>query len=140
MRILIAMDESDYSLRTAEAVARSIHPENSQVLLLHVLEPAAVFEPDQSFWSREEQAKIFLKKAAGQLQSANFREIDMRVVDGEVPKRIVEVAREWNADFIVLGSQGRTGLVDMLLGSVAESVARNADCSIVIVRKPIARA
>ena len=140
MRILIAMDESDDALRAAQAVARSLQPANSQVLLLHVLEPAAALEPDQSVWKREEQAKIFLNNASAELQRANFMDVATRLVDGEPQKRIVEVAREWNADFIVLGSQGRTGLADILLGSVAESVARHADCSIVIVRRPIAGA
>ena len=135
MRILIAMDESDHSIRAAETVARSMPHENSQVLLLHVLEPAEFFEPDQSLWNREEQAKIFLKKASAQLQSAEFKEIEIRVVKGEARNKIVDVAQEWRADFIVLGSQGRTSLASALLGSVTEFVARQAGCSVVIVRK-----
>jgi len=135
MRILIAMDESDHSFRAAAAVSRSMRHENSGVLLLHVLEAPAFFEPDQSLWKREEQAKIFLTKASAQLQSAEFKEIEIRVAKGEAPTKIVEVAREWNADFVVLGSHGRTSLASALLGSVSESVARQAGCSVVIVRK-----
>lgn len=136
MRILIAMDESDHSFRAVEAVSRSMHHEDSHLLLLHVLEAPALFEPDQSLWKREEQAKIFLKNACAQLQSADFKDIEIRVADGEAPSRIVEVAQQWNADFVVLGSQGRTSLASILLGSVTEFVARHAGCSIVIVRKP----
>jgi nucleotide-binding universal stress UspA family protein len=110
--------------------------EDSHVLLLHVLEPPAILEPDQSFWKREEQAKIFLKNASARLQSTGFQEIEIRVAEGQAPRKIVEIAQQWNADFIVLGSQGRTSLASMLLGSVTESVARQAGCSIVIVRKP----
>jgi|SRR5579872_300912 len=135
MRILIAMDESDHSIRAAEAVSRSMRHENSHVLLLHVLEPPAILEPDQSFWKREEQAKIFLKNASAQLQSAGFQEIEIRVAEGQAPSGIVEIAQQWNADFIVLGSQGRTNLASILLGSVTEFVARHAPCSIMIVRK-----
>jgi universal stress protein A len=137
MRILIAMDESDYSVKAVEAVVRSMHAENSQILLLHVLEPPAMVEPDQSVWRREEQAKIFLKTASALLQSANFKDIEIRVVDGETPSKIVEVAGQWHADFIVLGSQGRTGLIDILMGSVAESVTRHAACSIMLIRKTL---
>lgn len=136
MRILIAMDESDDALRAAQAVAHAIHPENSQIVLLHVLEPPAAFEPDQSLWKREEQAKIFLKNASAHLQRAHFKSIETQLVEGEPKDKIVEVARQRNADLIVLGSQGRTGLAGILLGSVAESVAHHADCSILIVRQP----
>lgn len=135
MRILIAMDESDYSIKAAEEVSRSMRHEDSSVLLLHVLEPAEFFEPDQSVWSREEQAQVFLKRASALLQSAEFKKIEIRVAKGEAPKKIVEIAREWNADFAVLGSHGRTSLASALLGSVSESVARQAGCSVVIVRK-----
>jgi nucleotide-binding universal stress UspA family protein len=136
MRILIAMDESDHSFRAVEAVSRSMRHEKSDILLLHVLEPPALFESDQSLWTREEQAKIFLKNASAQLQLADFKNIEIRVADGEAPSRIVEIAHQWNADFIVLGSQGRTSLASILLGSVTEFVARHARCSIAIVRKP----
>ena len=67
--------------------------ENSHLLLLHVLEPPAVFEPDQSLWKREEQAKIFLKNASAQLQSADFEDIEIRVADGEASSKIVEIAQ-----------------------------------------------
>lgn len=134
MRILIAMDESDYSIKAAEAVSQSMRHEDSSVLLLHVLEPAEFFEPDQSLWKREEQAQVFLKRASAQLQSADFKEIEIRVVKGEAQNKIVQIAQEWNADFVVLGSHGRTSLASALLGSVSESVARQAGCSVVIVR------
>jgi universal stress protein A len=132
------MDESGHSLWAVDAVSRSMHPENSQILLLHILAAPAAFEPDQSLWKREEEAKIFLKNASARLQPAGFKEIEIRVADGEAPNRIVEIAQQWKADFIVLGSQGRTSLASVLLGSVTESVARHAGCSIVIVRKPAA--
>jgi len=103
---------------------------------LHVLEPPAILEPDQSFWKREEQAKSFLKNASAQLQSEGFQEIEIRVAEGEAPSKIVETAQQWSADFIVLGSQGRASLASVLLGSVTELVARQARCSIMIVRKP----
>jgi nucleotide-binding universal stress UspA family protein len=44
------------------------------------------------------------------------------------------MADEWKADLIVLGSHGKHGIEKFLLGSVAESVARHAKCSVMIVR------
>ena len=48
LNILIAMDESTLSLAAVEAILASMHPNNSQILLLHVLEAPALLEPDQA--------------------------------------------------------------------------------------------
>jgi nucleotide-binding universal stress UspA family protein len=64
---------------------------------------------------------------------AGFK-VDVRVVEAETRTGILDVAAEWRADLIALGSHGRKGVKRFLLGSVAESVARNARCSVLIVR------
>jgi nucleotide-binding universal stress UspA family protein len=50
-----------------------------------------------------------------------------------VPDEILRVAREWGAGLLVLGTHGRGGLERALLGSVAGSVARRADCPVLLV-------
>ena len=137
-RILVAMDESTLSLAAIDALLAFAPPRDSHILLLHVLGQPGIAEPDQSVWGRQEQATKFLREASGRFQSADFKNVDIRVVDGEAPKKIVEIAGEWNADFIVLGSHSRSGLDRILLGSVAESFAHHAACSVMIVRKPVA--
>jgi hypothetical protein len=46
---------------------------------------------------------------------------------------ILEVAREWEADLVVLGTHGRRGLPRFFLGSVAETVLRKAPCSALVI-------
>jgi len=58
------------------------------------------------------------------------------VTENEIRIGILDAAREWRADLIVLGSRGEKGLRRFLLGSVAEFVARHAPCSVLIVRTP----
>lgn len=48
---------------------------------------------------------------------------------------IVEAARTWGADLIVVGANGRRGLSRLLLGSVAEGVARTATVPVLLVRQ-----
>ena len=48
---------------------------------------------------------------------------------------ILEEAREWGADLIVVGSHGRRGLERFLLGSVADSIAIHAECSVEVIRQ-----
>jgi nucleotide-binding universal stress UspA family protein len=60
------------------------------------------------------------------------------VVKAGVPwKEIVHLAAEEHADMIVMGTQGRTGLEHLLLGSVAERVVRTAPCPVLTVRPDI---
>jgi nucleotide-binding universal stress UspA family protein len=49
---------------------------------------------------------------------------------------ILEEAKEWGADLIVVGCHGRGGLDRFLLGSVSEAVAMHAECSVEVVRSP----
>jgi len=79
------------------------------------------------------QAEKSVAQAAQTLRAAGFT-VQTRVVEAEVRTGILDVATEWRADLIVLGSHGRRGLERFLLGSVAESVARHARCSVLIVR------
>jgi nucleotide-binding universal stress UspA family protein len=48
---------------------------------------------------------------------------------------IVEAARTWGADLIVVGTNGRRGLSRLLMGSVAEGVARTATVPVLLVRQ-----
>ncbi len=52
-------------------------------------------------------------------------------------RKILDVANEWHADMIILGSHGRSGLGRFLLGSVSDGVVRHAHCSVEVIRGTI---
>jgi nucleotide-binding universal stress UspA family protein len=54
---------------------------------------------------------------------------------GEPRGVILDTAKTWGADLIVLGSHGRRGLDRLLLCSVSEAVAIHARCSVEVIRK-----
>jgi nucleotide-binding universal stress UspA family protein len=58
------------------------------------------------------------------------------IAEGDPVTEILRVAAEERADFIVLGTHGRTGLQRLLMGSVAENVTRRARCPVVAVKTP----
>ena len=62
-------------------------------------------------------------------------ELSQLVVDGEPAERLPQVAAELQADLIVVGSHGRTGVKRFLIGSVAERVVRHAACSVLVARR-----
>jgi nucleotide-binding universal stress UspA family protein len=81
---------------------------------------------------RRSNAAALLESTADQLRRAGFTTA-ASLRDGDPRRTIVDCAREWHADLIVIGSHGRKGL-DRVLGSVSDSVARHAPCSVEIVR------
>ena len=125
-KVLIATDGSETSTTAAHAVARRPWPEGSEFKIVSVEEPWAI-----------KSSKIGPQEAVTSVQdvlaSAGLKATEA-VFSGNAKEVILEEARKWNADLIVVGSHGRRGFKRFLLGSVSEAVAMNAHCSVVVVR------
>jgi len=77
-----------------------------------------------------------VKRAAESLEAVGFKTCSFALGSG-IPKVVIlDEAKKWGADLIVLGSHGRTGLDRILRGSVSKAVARRAACWVEIVRAP----
>ena len=73
---------------------------------------------------------------AAELRRAGFAaQTGVRI--GDATDTILGQATEWGADLIAVGSHGQRSIHDFLLGSVAESVARRAGCSVAIIRNTV---
>ncbi len=150
MRILLATDGSTFSEFAAHKLSEQFRPEANEVMVVEVVEPFYFSAPPEMApgWTpelaerRQELAELAKKStdcAADILRRAGFK-VKTRVIDEEIRNGILGTAEEWDADLIVLGSHGKRGFQKFLLGSVAESVARHAPCSVLIVRMPQAKA
>jgi nucleotide-binding universal stress UspA family protein len=64
----------------------------------------------------------------------NGVECSIEIVKGGVAKRIVATAIEWEADMIVIGDTGRTGLKRIALGSVAETVVKGSPIPVLVIK------
>lgn len=128
-RVLLATDGSETSMVAADSIAGRPWPQGSEFRIVTVEEPW-VINPPTPLSNISSAEEVFA--SAGLKTSAS-------VLEGKPKDAILEEAKNWNADLIVVGSHGRRGFKRLLLGSVSEAVAMNAPCSVVVVRD-IARA
>jgi len=143
MRVLMAVDDSSFSENMIRAVETWIRHENTEVLVLHVLQPVEPVPPPEmaqdyapELEDEKQPARTLVERIAGELRRAGFT-AQTEVLIGDVTETILERAAEWRADLIAVGSHGQRSIRDFLLGSVAESVARRAGCSVAVVRPPV---
>ncbi len=80
-----------------------------------------------------EVAESVLKRAARDAVSKGV-EVETHARKGQPAEVIIEVAKQQQADLIVVGSRGLTGIKRYLLGSVSSKVSEHASCSVMIVR------
>lgn len=80
----------------------------------------------------EEFGRLLLKSAEDSITGVN--EIELRVVDEDPAKAILQSAEEERADLIVVGSRGVGDLKSLLLGSVSHKVVEQANCPCVVVK------
>ncbi len=66
--------------------------------------------------------------------SSKHKAVDRLIVRGVPFVEIIKTAKDLNADLIVIGTHGRTGIDHMLFGSTAEKVVRKAACPVLTVR------
>jgi nucleotide-binding universal stress UspA family protein len=136
VKIILAVDGSQFSEAAMQVLIQQMRPDGNEILLVHVIEAPAFFEQDAVLQERRRRAEKIMLHTTEALRSGGYQQVQTRVVEGEPRMGILEVASDHHADLIVLGSHGRKGLQKLLLGSVAQSVAQHATCSVLIVRIP----
>jgi nucleotide-binding universal stress UspA family protein len=143
MKILLAIDGSAPSQDAIEEVARRPWPSPSTLRILSVIQPytppateivlaSATLEEVRQ---RQAQDAEQLTRQAREGVSASGLSVETAVREGDPRTAIIDAADEWQADLIVVGSHGRTGLTRLVMGSVAQAVVAHAHCSVEVVRR-----
>ena len=138
--ILVGTDFSDCSdLALAQAVDIAA-PLGATLHLVHAIAipPIGIPEAGVAYGSMNVEAAAEIAQAAIDARADRNRDrvtLAPTCVEIGDPRDVIEnVARRIEADLIVIGTHGRRGIRRMLLGSVAEEVARTAPCPVLIVR------
>jgi nucleotide-binding universal stress UspA family protein len=145
-RILIATDGSDIGTAAVDAACRVIDPATASVRVLSVYPEAFPIATEPGFFTGEyydemeaqgrRLAKDIVEDAEKRIRDY-FPDKRVRLagiaVRGEPDRKIVETARKWKADLIVIGSHGY-GFWGRLLGSVSDGVIHHSPCSVLLVK------
>lgn len=134
-RILVAVDGSPKSEQTIAIALDMAQRYTSSVTVAHVRE-----------YERYEGSDVDMGPPISGEQlieevTARFRDAGLevhgelrRVSSGDTPQQIVEIAKQAEADLIILGSRGMSEWRSLLLGGVATKVVSHASCPVLLVR------
>lgn len=141
MKVLLAISDRLFGDAIVRFASKHNWSEGSELKLIRVVTPLE----RQGGYSEEDKKVIFdeemrlADKLLSQLKTSLMKAqpdlyITYEVMVGSPSHEILNCARNWPADMILLGSHGRDGLEKLLLGSVSHYVASHAPCSFCIVR------
>jgi nucleotide-binding universal stress UspA family protein len=127
-------DASAHALTMAVGLARDYH---ARLVVLHAVEPPVYYgELGVNVVPLDDYRKEAEERVAALLGPGCPVAVDHLVTEGVAAQEILRVAGEFHCELIVLGSHGRTGIGRVLMGSVAEEVARKSPCPVLVVRVP----
>ncbi|HSQ54531.1 MAG TPA: universal stress protein [Gemmata sp.] len=128
-------ENSKPAFLVACALARDYQAE---LIVLHVSKPTPVYAPDGIAMPLPVEEPLELRARLAQVLPSDKKiKVQHRLVDGDPGSEILKAAKGEGADVIVMGTHGATGLMRLLMGSVAEDVLRKAPCPVLTVRPHI---
>ena len=158
-KILVAMDMSEMSEEVfAQALAVAQQQGKATMMLLHVLSPEEdnsplpippdmtelypavgndfTLEAWREQWEEFERQGLEMLRSHGEEAARMGLNVEVKQISGSPSKNICKLARDWQADLIIIGRRGRSGLKEIFLGSVSNYVLHHAPCSVLIVQSP----
>jgi len=138
-KIIVPVDfskHSEYALETAAVLA---HKKNAELIVLHMLElSSAILTKDGE--TVQAETVFFLKlaeKKFDEFLNKDYLEgikVTPLVKHFKVFSEVSEVAKEQNADLIVMGSHGASGIKEIFVGSNTEKVVRHSNIPVLVVK------
>lgn len=131
MKILVAVDSSDFADEVLRRIVKRSWSENSKFLVITVVEVTGKEDIDRPMLH---QAQIILDERVNVLAKKLHHHVSGEVIEGNADSMILKTAKSWDADLIILGSHGDTGVRRDRLGSVAAAVVNEAPCSVEVIK------
>lgn len=144
--ILLPTDGSEYSGKAIACALSFAKQYGAQLVALHVIDQRWEDQTRHTFTEvrqsvlkeakerREEEARRIVGEVADGANNVGVG-VETRIVTGFPVEEILRVGKELQADLIIMGTHGRTGIAHALLGSVAEKVVRRAPCPVLTIHR-----
>lgn len=136
-KILIAVDDSDISARAARVGTELARSVKAKIGFIHIFDPTT---GPGTIWGVPANHLTELSERTAKDLLATFRKRNAQrsgvtefLRSGKPAHQIIEVAKGWPADLIVMGSHGRGKIGGMILGSVSQEVLCHAPCPVMVV-------
>lgn len=137
-RILLPISGKHKGERALKALAHALKLVKDEIVLLHAYDPLPKIVGGEGHMELVREAKAEGLNIVAPLVDA-IKKVGLisrvRVEEGPAMEAIVHVAHEEKCDLIVMFTDGREGVRDMLLGSVAERVLRHTDIPLLAIRR-----
>lgn len=144
MKIVLGYDDSPHAQAALKWIARQKWPVNTKVTVVSAVRTpvsayAEVYAPAMPYPAElvEEVTRHheeLCMRAEDELRRAGFV-TTVKVLPADPREALIDTVRSENADLLVVGSHGRTGIPKLLLGSVASHVVAHAPCDVVVVKR-----
>lgn len=134
-KIIVATDLSEISHKTLHRATEMAKLCQAQLVMVHVVEPLPAYA--MGYFGSVNVEQELLEEAKKNLadlgKEFNIAAADQLVEMGSIKTSILNVAKEKQADLIIVGSHGRHGL-ELLLGSTAQAILHGAEIDVLVVR------
>jgi nucleotide-binding universal stress UspA family protein len=142
-RILIATDGSECASEALEQGLSIADELGAAATVLYVRQPPSQYlgEPYyQDVLTEEARRERAVLDEARRHGDSRDVDVEYEVLEGDAVEEIVNLARSWDADLIVLGSRGLGSFSSLMLGSVSTAVLHQADRPVLVAKTPVSAA
>lgn len=144
-KIMVAIDDSETSrcalaealhlARTSDAKLYITHVADETLMGMHGRTFSTSLNIDNAIKAIAEAGQKLLDEAIKDAEGIDAETLLLEARNRRVSETLADKAREVGADLIVIGRHGQRGIAKLILGSVAEQLAKIADASVLLVRK-----
>ena len=140
-KILYPTDFSTMGQAALEMATSLARDRGAKLLIAHVEEPPIAYGGGEMYYGIEEPDRKDLQRMLSEVVPADPAVgYEHRLLMGSPAAAIIHLAEQEGVDMIVMPTHGRTGLLRLLMGSVAEEVVRRAKCPVLTVKDVATRA
>lgn len=135
--IVVALDDSEIAERVMQTLPGLVLPKSGKVVLCHVFSPPDAdkeLPADRPHPKSVEVSYLQVEKQLLSYQKQLSVDSELELVTGDPAEEIIRLANIYQADLIVIGSRGLTGMKRIVQGSVSSQVVEDAHCSVLVVK------